>query len=207
MNITRIRIHNFRSIIDSDIEAHHFSILVGANNAGKSNFINALRCFYGDLKWADDDFPQNINTNDEESWIELSFDLRDDEWQVLDDKYKTNDAQQILILKRYFKGDKAKPRQNNIYAIVNGKEQEELFYGAKTNNATNCGRIVYIPALTNPDEQLKTSGPSPLRELLNYILKTALPQNTAYDQLKQAFEPGLPHLKIPLTLVKGFDSR
>jgi putative ATP-dependent endonuclease of the OLD family len=58
MKLTRIRIHNFRSIIDADIEAHDFLILVGANNAGKSNVINALRCFYEDLKGTEDDFPK-----------------------------------------------------------------------------------------------------------------------------------------------------
>jgi len=46
MKISRVRIHNYRSITDADIEAHDYLIVVGANNAGKSNVINALRCFY-----------------------------------------------------------------------------------------------------------------------------------------------------------------
>lgn len=61
MKLTRIRIHNFRSMIDADIDIHDFIMLVGANNAGKSNFINALRCFYGDLKWTEDDLPKIKN--------------------------------------------------------------------------------------------------------------------------------------------------
>ena len=74
MKLTRIRIHNFRSIIDADIEVHEFLILVGANNAGKSNVINALRCFYEDLKWTENDFPKK-GVEDQDSWIELSFNL------------------------------------------------------------------------------------------------------------------------------------
>ena len=53
MELKRIKIHNFRSIIDADIDVHDFTMLVGANNAGKSNTLNALRCFYGDLKWSE----------------------------------------------------------------------------------------------------------------------------------------------------------
>ena len=45
MRINQIIIHNFRSIIDVTIEAHDYLMLVGANNSGKSNVINALRAF------------------------------------------------------------------------------------------------------------------------------------------------------------------
>ena len=74
MELKRIKIHNFRSIIDSDIDVRDFTMLVGANNAGKSNFMNALRCFYGDLRWNENDFPKK-GYSDQESWIELSFEL------------------------------------------------------------------------------------------------------------------------------------
>ena len=91
-------------------------------------------------------------------------------------------------MKRHFKGDKAKARQNNIYAIVNGIEQDDIFYNAKSVIPAKCGKIVYIPALTTPDEQMKTSGPSPLRDLLNAMLGSFIPNSPAYTQLKQAFE-------------------
>ena len=58
MKISGIRIHNYRSIIDSEIEAHGYLMLVCANNAGKSNVVNALRTFYDDLRWSEDDFPK-----------------------------------------------------------------------------------------------------------------------------------------------------
>lgn len=37
MKLRRLRIHNFRSIIDADVEVHDYTMIVGANNAGKSN--------------------------------------------------------------------------------------------------------------------------------------------------------------------------
>ncbi len=48
MKLRRLRIHNFRSIIDADIEMHDYTMIVGANNAGKSNVLVALRAFYED---------------------------------------------------------------------------------------------------------------------------------------------------------------
>lgn len=187
MKLSRIRIHNFRSIIDADIEAHDFLMLVGANNAGKSNVITALRCFYEDAKWSDDDFPKK-GAADDESWMELSFKLTDNEWENLADKYKEGVSDQSVVLKRHFRGAKAKAKQSNIYAVVAGVEQEDLFYGAKNISTAKCGSVVYIPALTTPGEQMKTSGPSPLRNMLNFMLKRVVSKSPAYGQLGKAFE-------------------
>ena len=58
MKLRAIHIHNFRSVLDAHIEAHDYMLLVGANNAGKSTILNALRAFYDDSKWTADDFPK-----------------------------------------------------------------------------------------------------------------------------------------------------
>lgn len=187
MKLTRIRIHNYRSIIDADIEAKDLLILVGANNAGKSNVINALRCFYDNLNWADNDFPKKGNI-DQESWVELTFTLSHNEWENLADKYKNGNPEQRLILKRYFKGDKAKAKQSNIYAVIDGKEEDNLFYGAKQVSTAKCGSVVYIPALTTPSEQMKTTGPSPLREMISFMMNSVVKNNDSYLKIKQAFE-------------------
>jgi len=43
MNIGALRIHNFRSICDLEVRLSDYTLLVGANNAGKSNVVDALR--------------------------------------------------------------------------------------------------------------------------------------------------------------------
>ncbi len=187
MKITKIKIHNFRSIVDAEIEVYDFLVLVGANNAGKSNVVNAIRCFYEDTKWTDNDFPKK-GTTDQDSWVEISFKLSEDEWNNLADKYKDGVQEKSIILKRYFKGKKVKAKQSNIYAIVNGKEEADLFYGAKNIGTAKCGSVVYIPALTTPSEQMKTTGPSPLRNMLNFMLKKVVSKSPAYSQLGQAFD-------------------
>jgi len=187
MKIVKIVIHNFRSIIDAEIEAYDFLMLVGANNAGKSNVVNALRCFYEDAKWTDDDFPKK-GFSDQDSWMDVTYRLSEDEWETLADKYKEGVSEKIIVLRRYFKGEKAKAKQSNIYAVVNGNEGTDLFYGAKNIGTAKCGSVVYIPALTTPGEQMKTTGPSPLRNMLNFMLKKVVSKSPAYTQLGQAFE-------------------
>lgn len=188
MKIRRIDIHNFRSVIDASLEVYDYTMLVGANNAGKSTIINALRVFYDDVKWSSNDFPK-IGFSDEESWISLTFELLQDEWDALADKYNEESSEKLLTVRRYLKSTiiEVKPNQSNIYAIVNGQPEKDLFYGAKNVGTAKVGSIIYIPALTTPSEQLKTTGPSPLRNMLNFMLKRVVSNSQAYQQLNDAF--------------------
>src|SRR6266481_3121160 len=122
MKLHQIRIHNFRSIIDVEIEAHDYMLLVGANNAGKSTIVNALRAFYDDVKWTSEDLPK-AGAKDEESWVQLTFQLEVDEWTGLADKYKEGVTDNRLTVRRYFKAeDKARLQkdQSNIFGFVGG---------------------------------------------------------------------------------------
>lgn len=117
MKIERVHVHNYRSIIDAEVRVDDYLLLVGANNAGKTTFLNAIRLFYGDIKWEDDDFPCKGN-EDDEAWVEIEFRLNNVEWENLADKYKENPNQK-LTLRRYFKSpDKVKPRNDNVYALM-----------------------------------------------------------------------------------------
>ena len=48
MSITKIRIRNFRSIVDAEFYPQQYNVLVGANDSGKSNFLRALNLFFND---------------------------------------------------------------------------------------------------------------------------------------------------------------
>lgn len=191
MKLRRLRIHNFRSILEADIEVHDYTMIVGANNAGKSNIISALRAFYEDFKHSGDDLPKMKDAQVDESWVELTFDLSEDEWEGLADKYKEGAAGRILAVRRYFASkekDRFKSNQSNIYAIVNGELEKDLFYGAKNVGTAKVGSVIYIPALTTAAEQMKTSGPSPLRDMLNLMLKRVIGESPAFKEVEGAFE-------------------
>jgi predicted ATP-dependent endonuclease of OLD family len=108
MKMRQITIHNFCSVLDADIEAHDYMLLVGANNAGKSTILNALRTFYDDAKWSAEDFPKT-GAIDNESWVQLKFQLDDDERAGLADEYKEGVADKSLTVRRYFKSDDKRP--------------------------------------------------------------------------------------------------
>ncbi|MEZ4464860.1 MAG: AAA family ATPase [bacterium] len=41
--ITRVRLHNYKSIADCDVQLGELTFVVGPNGSGKSNFLDALR--------------------------------------------------------------------------------------------------------------------------------------------------------------------
>lgn len=187
MKLRRLRIHNFRSIIDADIEVHDYTMIVGANNAGKSNLLAALRAFYEDIKWSNEDFPKTASA-DEEAWVELTYELTDTEWGGLAEKYKNKAEGQFLTVRRYFASkDRVKSNQSNIYGVLAGEPEKDLFYGAKNVGTAKVGRLIYIPALTTAADQMKTTGPSPLRDMLNFMLKRVVSDSAAYKEVETAF--------------------
>jgi len=190
MKLRVIQIHNFRSVLDAEIEAHDYMLLVGANNAGKSTILNALRAFYDDAKWTVEDFPK-AGATDNESWVQLKFSLDDDEWAGLADEYKEDVGDKSLTVRRYFKSDdktRVQKDQSNIFGFVKGQLNAALFYGAKNVGTAKVGQVLYVPALTTPAEQTKMSGPSPLRNMLNFLLKKVVSKSDAYKEITTAFE-------------------
>lgn len=62
MFISKLKIQNFRSIIEQELNLKHLNVFVGKNDAGKSNFVRALHLFFSDrsgydFNW-DSDFCQ-----------------------------------------------------------------------------------------------------------------------------------------------------
>lgn len=188
MKLRRLKIHNFRSIIDADIETQDYTMIVGANNAGKSNILAALRVFYEDIKFSSEDVPK-VGAADGESWVELTFLLDEVEWEGLADKYKVDGGERLLTVRRYFASAviEVKASQSNIHAIIGDSPEKEMFYGAKNIGTAKVGQLIYIPALTTATEQMKTSGPSPLRDMLNFMFKQLVSGSAAYKGLETAF--------------------
>jgi len=47
-----LHIHNFRGIIDQTLHLGNYSLLVGANNTGKTTIIDCIRVFYEKDKYS-----------------------------------------------------------------------------------------------------------------------------------------------------------
>lgn len=190
MELIKLIIHNFRSIKDAEFEISPYTLVVGENNSGKTNLLSALRVFYedGGLKFDKNrDFPK-FDTDDNESWIELHFSTTNEEQESLKDTYKTEDN--ILKVRRYFASEngKVKTKQSNIYAYEAGELSENLFYGAANVSSSKLGSVIYIPAVSKIEDTLKTTGPSPFRNLINLVMKKAVSSSASFTNLNSAFE-------------------
>jgi energy-coupling factor transporter ATP-binding protein EcfA2 len=80
MRIREIRIHNYRSIKDLTLECRSLVVLVGPNNAGKSNILSALEFALTTAKPDAEDLFAFHDGDESELWVELEFaDLTDQE--------------------------------------------------------------------------------------------------------------------------------
>ncbi|MGB4238324.1 MAG: AAA family ATPase, partial [Candidatus Hydrothermia bacterium] len=177
----------FRSIKDATFNLNDYSLLIGANNSGKTNVIDALRIFYEKEKFDKEDIPK-FKTDDEEIWIEIKFHLTDDEFENLKDEYKQDNN--TLKVRKYLKSsqsDRVKSNQSNIYGYEEGNLSNNLFYGAKNISEAKLGDVVYIPEVAKVDEYTKLSGPSAFRDSLNFVVKKVVKNSPSFESLSKSF--------------------
>lgn len=191
MQILSIECKNFRSIAQCSFNLGDYSLMVGANNSGKSNVMDALRIFYEKgLKFEHNrDFPK-IETNENESWIEIEFQLTDNEYENLKDEWRQPDNR--LKVRKYLetneKGADGKTKLGIFAYNQQGEIANDHFYGAKNVQQGKLGDIIYIPAVSKLDEHTKLTGPSALRELLNDILKKLVKTSNSFLKLTSEFQ-------------------
>jgi predicted ATP-dependent endonuclease of OLD family len=131
MKLSNVTIHNFRGIHDASLSLDDYNLLVGPNNAGKSSIIDAIRVFYekDGFKFRPDRDMPFIAGADQESWVELTFDLSDEEDSSLHEEYRQGNK--ALRVRKWLKSDD-KNKEGLIFAYKrNGDLSDSPFYGAK----------------------------------------------------------------------------
>ena len=88
MKIKSVTINNFRSIQHATIELHDYSIIVGENNVGKSNIIDAIRYFYGDLELTSRDWCLVNEDEPYDVWVEVEYNISPQEYNNLPKEYR-----------------------------------------------------------------------------------------------------------------------
>jgi len=178
VQIIRVEIHNFCSIHDGRFDLQDYNLLIGANNSGKSNTINAIRAFYEEVKYEAGKHKPATGETDEHCWVELTFQLTPEEYAALDGAYRIEEN---------------RLRVRRILSAPQGVQKPGLYAYEASGLATKAykgklGKVIYIPAVTKVEDQTKTSGPSPLRDLINDILATMAQTSKAYKRLGKAFK-------------------
>jgi len=189
MKAESIQIHNFRTFADAEIGLSPYTLLVGANNSGKSNVIEAIRVFYEkDIKFDESRDLPKFPTSDQDSWIEIQYRPLQEEFDALKEEYRQSDG--TYRVRKYLKtqelGSDGKVK-SGIYAYVDGKPSDSRFYGEKSVQQGKLGDVIYIPAVSKLDEHTKLTGPSALKDLINTVLKKVIGSSPAYESLRTAF--------------------
>lgn len=192
MRLNHISIHNFRGITNASMDFYPYTLIVGGNNTGKTTVIDCIRAFYekdGFKFNKERDFPSIKGTEDQESWIELSFQLNNTENESLAEIYKTKNR--LLTVRKYFQTNiklhDGKTAAGSILSYRNdGTLSDEPFYGAKNVQSGKFGDLIYIPAISKVDEHTKLSGPSALRDLISNIMEDVVEGSDPYEILNQS---------------------
>ena len=142
------------------------------------------------MKFSPDRDFSKLEKDDQECWVEIEFDLTDDEFAGLRDEYKESDN--TLRVRRYFESstpNRVRTNQSNIYYVYeSGSLSDNLFYGARNISEAKLGEIIYIPEVTKLDEYTKLSGPSAFRNILEFVVKKVVRNSSAFGDLSKSFE-------------------
>ena len=80
------------------------------------------------------------------------------------------------------------PDQSNLYAYEGWHLSNNLFYWAKNISQAKLWQILFIPELSKVEDNLKTSWPSPLRSIINFVISKIVKWSPALWELERSFE-------------------
>lgn len=190
MQLVSVQIHNFRSLDDVTLTLGNYGLLVGENNGGKTNVIDALRVFYekGLSYERLRDFPK-FETTDHESWIDIEYLLTDEEYADLKDEYQRPDNR--LKVRKYLQTE-AKGSDGKKLTGIHGYTKDdsiadEHFYGAKNVQQGKFGHVIHIEELGQLADHTKMTGPSALRDMVNDIVKNLVGSSGSFQELTGEF--------------------
>lgn len=171
MNIDKIKIHNWRSIPDIEIDFEDLMIFIGQNNSGKSNIISSLLFFFGNINHNDLDFHDNTT----ELFVEVTFTKLDDFDKSQFKKYLSSDNK-ICVRKSAEKGGDVtyngylfSPKEDFLKEESTGAKREDLEKTPLVDFLPKSGRLTKDIVRTAQEEYINANKDS---IQLDYKLET-----------------------------------
>lgn len=204
MKIEQIQIHNVRCINDMTLKLDDYLLLVGANNSGKSTVIHALRLFFGDVKWNEEkDSPlQGKSQKDLCSWVQITYwvSLEEEKFfsntvmgyaTVTEEEPKSaTDPCYRLSIRRYLSwpssGD-GKINKDDPFYLVTEREKSPLSDIGGFDRRM-LGSLIYIPALTKTEEQLRLGEETPFGVLIKQLVTSRIEATEQFQSIRDNLE-------------------
>lgn len=180
MRITRVQIQHWRSIKYIDFYPQDVCVLVGANNAGKTNILSAINFLIGD-RWP---MPGNLDDSDfydrdRERDIKIRIDFKDAAFSFID--FDTSRAQYTLQA-----GDR---NGNNVRGFNNAMREDLAF--------------AYVDASRNFEKQFSASRWSLFGQALRFLHSELKSNEEQLGKLRKTL--GEAHDLLQTDLYKGFE--
>lgn len=184
MRISKITVENYRSIELAQIEPSGFSVLVGQNNHGKTNFFEAVQWFYNAKSTAEDE--RFCKLTDRQIRVQIDFD------EVLDsdiDKLATDAAKtkikNMLGGSTAFSVVKITPDHKRKY-VVNGEDKGNPT-GLDTAINEFLPRLEYVTTSIRLDDVAKYKEKNPIGAMLSGVLTAIVETSEDYKKFKAQF--------------------
>ena len=203
MHLSRIRIENFRNFSLFDVELAGNVVVVGENRVGKSNLIYALRLIL-DASLPDaarqlsiGDFWDGLGTPGVDDSITVSIEIKEfdedlDVLAVLTD-FRLNDDPDTVRLSFVFRprADLEEPpaADADFEFVCFGGENESRRFGHETRRRIT---LDVLPALRDAESDLRSWSRSPLRPLVETVMKSISAEDLA--EIRDAIEAAAGHL-------------
>lgn len=216
MYIERMIIKNYKSIKYEKIDFSYLNCLVGQNNAGKSTIIDAIQCFYGKKVITNEDHHLR---NKEPVEIEIFFSHSYTEKEVYNLLYESeieNEPDNTITemfteVARTKNAELAVKRGYLRFKLrreYNSKQKSELYTNYYDSHIDfqilkkYLPHIYVIPAVRNPEMEVRAQDDSVLSQLLSLILSGTqdiqfikVPNNQTYFSFNELKELLLEHIQ------------
>jgi len=185
MKIKSVTIKNFRSIQNETIFLDNYTALIGPNNVGKSNILAALLFFYDSITLKNTDFLCGPKCMSDNLYVDVEFiDLSSELFESLPDQYKLPDKR-LKVRRMAHKGGKSIYKGFTYEDGIEGLYDSD-FFGAKGVGKGKIGNVVYVPALKNVNDELKTTGSATLAKLLKEVVQPGITDSPEYEDFSNA---------------------
>ena len=201
MRIKKVRIRNFRSIIDSgEISLDDkITILLGKNEQGKTNVLKAIESFRREYEYEDDDLTYLINPENELQQLPIVtmwFKLDDYDKKILSSIYEEFGKKNELVITKYFDGhyeiekpdlrklqSKVTELKNSILKLLEGNKDTIEKSLDLLNKIDKNKHINWLKSLQRPDGGFSHIPGQPSHITHTYFAVKALKELGALGQI------------------------
>lgn len=141
MRLKRLKIHNYRSIKDLEMECQPMVVLIGPNNHGKSNVLKALEFGLSSVKLEREDLFAHCGEDDSEFWVEMTFHELTEQERNTFRRYVLSDDTVCFRKTAHFTGE-------SIEVTLNGyveRPEEEWLWADSAGNYISREAIAQTP--------------------------------------------------------------